>query len=323
MKYIQRIKDSNGINLLNEINQDEFIFLIGNGINRYLYNKCYEDIEGSFGNGFSFEWSALIKKISMKVFKDGSPFINLSNNNLPENTLLLQLESTIFGNFKKELKLEISNWHQKLDTLFYENKLEIMLYLQKNSYTILTTNFDHFLHRENFILQNLSDSSGKKGGHYPWNTFFASQNTTNNPNVFRIFHIHGEYKNVNGIKWGMNDYVNSVSHARAILQKYRFYDTPSQIKTDTWLDDFFNKKIVMIGLGFSQSEVFLRWLLLQRMKYRQRIFGRGDENSIIRIITQNEYSNSYLKELRELNFYGIIDLLIVEDFEALYEEIWK
>jgi hypothetical protein len=42
----------------------------------------------------------------------------------------------------------------------------------------------------------------------------------------------------------------------------------------TWLQPFFHKPLLFMGLGLEQNEVFLRWLLIERARYFGRHPGR-------------------------------------------------
>ena len=42
----------------------------------------------------------------------------------------------------------------------------------------------------------------------------------------------------------------------------------------TWLQPFLHKRLLFIGLGLEQNEVFLRWLLIERARYFSRFPAR-------------------------------------------------
>lgn len=42
----------------------------------------------------------------------------------------------------------------------------------------------------------------------------------------------------------------------------------------TWLNIFFNKKLIIFGIGLAENETFLRWLLLTKYKYIKYLDSR-------------------------------------------------
>jgi hypothetical protein len=89
---------------------------------------------------------------------------------------------------------------------------------------------------------------------------------------------------------------------------------------DTWLHIFFNKSLFIFGFGFDESEVFLRWLLIERAKYFKKFPDRKHEGWYI--TTKNSTSKNIVGKKFFMESVGI-NVIEVRDRKIIYEEIWK
>lgn len=157
-------------------------------------------------------------------------------------------------------------------------------YIKRLNVPILTTNFDTYI----------SDSVGAKrfindlGGHnykftdfYPWNVYYSTDKLNGNIlDNFGIWHINGMTDYPRSIRLGLSDYMGCVERARGMIQGNNLneYFTGKQQSYwkgyNTWLHIIFNRNLFIFGLALEQNEVFLRWLLIQRLKY-SRLYNRN------------------------------------------------
>jgi hypothetical protein len=74
------------------------------------------------------------------------------------------------------------------------------------------------------------------------------------------------------VRLGLSHYMGSVERARSWLHKgsqrlFKDGDMGTWDGASTWLQVFFHKPLLFFGLGLSETEVFLRWLLIERARY--------------------------------------------------------
>ncbi len=141
---------------------------------------------------------------------------------------------------------------------------------------ILTTNYD-------FLLEQSLDADIASLPFYPR----QSQNKYNLKNPFRaggkeVFHIHGDILRTQSICLGYEHYAGTLQHLReAIARKKKTgkEEKPSIIRilekspssgasdssvTTAWAEKFFTDNVHIVGLGLSESEIDLWWLITYR-----------------------------------------------------------
>jgi hypothetical protein len=144
-----------------------------------------------------------------------------------------------------------------------------------NSSPVLTTNFDAGF--ETSIGANYHHiSSDGFTRYYPWKSYYAIDPLKEPCDGFGIWKIHGDVRYTDSIRLGLTDYIGSAERARKLLKSGagRLDNThrkgPWQ-GHESWLDIWFNKDIIIFGLGYGIDEVFLRWLLIERRRYFNKI----------------------------------------------------
>lgn len=116
----------------------------------------------------------------------------------------------------------------------------------------------------------------------------------------KIYHIHGDLRNARSICLGYENYAGTLQHLRSIIatkkgvQKER---KPANIlalenndfKLDSWAKIFFTDDIHIIGLGLTQSEIHIWWLITYRafLYYSNRF---GAKSLISNTITYHDIS---------------------------------
>ena len=81
---------------------------------------------------------------------------------------------------------------------------------------------------------------------------------------FAIWHLHGTALYPQSIKLGLNHYAWSIERARQLM------NGAPPVLGACWLNIFLKRKLLIVGLGLEDQEVFLRWLLIQRGACRLR-----------------------------------------------------
>jgi hypothetical protein len=228
--------------------------IIGNGINRY----------NSYGHLNS--WDAMLLDLWIKHTNDDPKDIPLGIS-LTEFYDALDLSSkSKTKNLQKEFCDFLVGWNAKA------HHHAIVQWATQRNAPLLTTNFD----------ETLSDCAGLKLRHndavsftdfYPWASYFAEHEIKSPEQEFAIWHINGIKRYSRSIRLGLSHYMGSVERARALIHKggtKRLFSDKNHGEwngCDTWLHILFNNDLLFIGLGLDTSEIFLRWLLIERAKY--------------------------------------------------------
>ena len=130
----------------------------------------------------------------------------------------------------------------------------------KKSADIMTTNFDLSL-ESTYNYKEKSDIPLKKGftHRYPWQRNYSSNE--NDISSIKIWHIQGDAHYKMSVRLTVKDYIYSYNH----FHKYDPLNKKSQFgKSYTWVEPFFEKKLVIVGIGMEEQELFLRQLLYKK-----------------------------------------------------------
>jgi hypothetical protein len=118
--------------------------------------------------------------------------------------------------------------------------------------------------------------------------------------------------------------MGSVERARGLLHKGNESKLFSGKNIDewpgykSWLHVIFNNDLFFIGLGLETTEVFLRWLLIERAKYFNQFPQRIKKAYFI----HTQYEEISIGQKLFLNSVGI-DLVEEVSYENLYQYPWK
>lgn len=228
--------------------------IVGNGINRYNSDSQLSS------------WDAMLLELWERHTQDEPKDIPLGIS-LTEFYDALDLSShSISKNLQKEFCAFLDGWRAKA------HHFAIMHWARAHAVPVLTTNFDETL--SDSLQLNLQHSEGVRfTDFYPWSSCFSGGPVNNPAQQFAVWHINGMKRYSRSIRLGLSHYMGSVERARALIHKggdKRLYSGKHEGKwngCNTWLDCIFNNDLVFIGLGLDTSEIFLRWLLIERAKY--------------------------------------------------------
>lgn len=231
--------------------------IIGNGINRF--NLIADD-----GND---SWDSML----LELWKKHSTFSN--HMSAPDGISLTEFYDALdltkdssSVNLQKEFCDMMKNWTSR------PHHQKISLWAQQKSVPILTTNFEETL--SSHVTKDITHVDSKKfTDYYPWSSYFSNSKVINPSTEFAIWHINGIQRYSRSIRLGLSHYMGSVERARALIHKgnesrlFSGKDVNGWSGYQTWLHIVFNNDLVFMGLRLDTTEVFLRWLLIERAKY--------------------------------------------------------
>jgi hypothetical protein len=117
--------------------------------------------------------------------------------------------------------------------------------------------------------------------------------------------------------------MGSVERARTLIHKGgegRLFADANHGKwngRDTWLHIIFNNDLLFIGLGLDTSEIFLRWLLIERAKFFKTFPERAKKAWYVhagRDLSQGQ--TIFLKSVG-------CEIIKEESYDALYGDSWS
>ena len=175
---------------------------------------------------------------------------------------------------------------------FGQNKTAIGVFAQEQNLPVLTTNFDIRLaltqnSRPQPKQQTISRKRASKvlipNG---WNVYRGPKSDELYArNISGLWHMHGSIDLESSIKLTSAQYASAFAKAYELIKKGLYANNGCEIENcsgcvecgwagqSTWLDVFFHRNLVILGFGFSQSETFLRPLLIERFKYLKYRYG--------------------------------------------------
>lgn len=87
----------------------------------------------------------------------------------------------------------------------------------------------------------------------------------------------------------------------------------------TWLHIIFNKSLFICGLSLDETEIFVRWLLIERAKYFREYPQRKHKGWFV-IKSGNNPQDEGKKFFLESVGFEIIEL---NDYQLMYEDMWE
>lgn len=285
-------------------NQDDLAFVIGNGINRYPNNPnalSWDDLLIQLWDKVSFQ--TLTRRpngISLTEFYD-----------------ILELENTNAINLQKEVTKLMSNW-----TPLSHHSLIIDKIRSLNT-PVLTTNFEETFART-FKYEQLRTEDEGFTDFYPWTTYHGEKQLDSPTEGFGIWYVNGMINYHRSIRLGLSHYMGSVERARNMIHKgnenslFTGKDTNHWNGFKTWLHIIFNKSLFVFGLGLEENETFLRWLLIERIKYFKKFPDRKQKGWYIQKRTNNGTEAGKKFFLERVGF----EVIEVDDYSDIYENIW-
>lgn len=288
--------------------------LLGNGIHRYQnYGQtAWESILSDLHTHFTKKKTKIPDGLSLTEFYD---LIRFSSPDRKD----LDLQTAFKG--------QIDQWEPRA------HHRHIVNVLQENNIPVLTTNFDHIL-AKCIQLEHprlLRPRTRKPTYYYPWEYYFSKNTLQTGETLerFAIWHLHGMIRMPHSMRLGLNHYMKLVHQTGKFEScwKRKTKDAEDRSETghkydwrDTWLYIFFNKPLVMFGLGLTQNEIYLRWLLIERAKYRMKQGLKAQDL----YFTVAEEKPEIQQEGRRFLLESLgFESSVVETYQHLYEDMWN
>jgi hypothetical protein len=283
----------------------DLALIVGHGIN--LFNS----------QARKSQWKDLLRKLWFQVYRHPLHEVPMGIS-LPEFYDLLELELASTDqdlNLQKEFCDLLSAFHSG------PHHESIIDFAKAKQIPILTTNFDSLLARAG-QLQFQRFRQFLFTDFYPWGCYYSDRKLTSPLGGFAVWHINGMEKYHRSLRLGLTHYMGSVQKARELIHKDR-EEIPFTGKNVTnwrgyytWLHLIFNRSLLIFGLGLEETEVFLRWVLIERAKYFNR-WPRRRKNAWYLCLegSDNPGKKLFLEHLG-------IEYVEVEDYSVIYEDLW-
>jgi hypothetical protein len=297
--------DTREIKEIIDKNKNNIAFVIGNGINRYPNNPN------------ELSWDDLLIQLWDKV-----SFQTLTKRpngiSLPEFYDIVELNNTQGINLQGEVCELMKNWEP-----LNHHKIIINRIKELNA-PILTTNFEETF-AKTFDYKLFRTEHEGFTDFYPWTTYHGEIQLELPSTGFGVWYINGMMNYHRSIRLGLSHYMGSVERARSLLHKgneerlFSGKNVSYWKGYKTWLHIVFNKSLFVFGLGLEENETFLRWLLIERIKYFKRFPKRKYKGWYINKKNNNGIDEGKRFFLEQVGF----EVIDVDDYADIYENIWK
>lgn len=246
--------------------------MLGNGINRCtLSNISWGDLLATIAKKYG---ATLNSTISFPM-----QFENLVNQILTHSNILGEsMHTKIKGEIIQHLKsanLSSESPHSKL---------------ANSADSVITTNYDFLIEQSldpAFSIESLPVTSKESNNKYNLNNYVRASEKS-------VYHIHGDLRYARSICLGYEHYAGTLQNLRsAIATKKDIGGTkkpaiicaleyPSYC-TNSWAEKFFSENIHIVGLGLTQSEIDIWWLITYRafLYYSNKFNGHSLINNSI------------------------------------------
>lgn len=278
-------------------------FVVGNGINRY-------------GNGIaSHSWDELLVRLwHQHTVRAGET--------IPEGITLTEFYDVLDlkGGADRSSQLQNEFCELMKDWAPQPHHKVFVAWAEKHGNPILTTNFETILAQccaaRLFQMDAVSFTD-----HYPWGSYYGVRQITDPARSFAIWHINGMQKYPRSVRLGLTHYMGSVERARGWIHAgddSRLFSGKNRNRWKghrTWLHIVFNKPLLIFGLALEASEIFLRWLLIERAKYFQMFPERRQPAWYVSTETQPG---------QKLFLAGVgIEAVEVQSYADIYDTPWR
>lgn len=288
-----------------EKNKNQIAFVIGNGINRYPNNPNV------------LSWDELLielwDKVSLHTLTRRPEGISLT-----EFYDILEVENTQDINLQKEVMVLMEKWEPLKHHQLITQRIKDL------NAPILTTNFEETF-AKTFNYKLLKTEQEGFTDFYPWTSYHGDNQLEVPIDGFGIWYINGMINYHRSIRLGLSHYMGSVERARNFLHKghdkrlFSGRNLNNWKGYKTWLHIVFTKSLFIFGLGLEENETFLRWLLIERIKYFKRFPDRKQKGWYITKKSNNRTDVGKKFFLERVGF----EVIEVEDYVDIYENIWK
>lgn len=227
--------------------------LLGNGINRcILSNVSWGDLLSTIATKYNVE---INQNISFPMQFETLVNQVLMNSKIAKDDAYTEIKQEIIS-LLKTATLPINAPHKALTD---------------NADSIITTNYDFLIEQsidKYFSIKNIPVRSKDGNNKYNLrNSIFVSEK--------EVFHIHGDMRKAQSICLGYEHYAGTVQHLREAIATKKDdgrEKVPAIVlalrnqkySTNTWAEKLFTDDVNIVGLGLTQSEIDIWWLITYR-----------------------------------------------------------
>lgn len=280
----------------------DLAFVFGNGINRYS-SPVHSNV--SWNNMLLEVWDSISARTLSEIAK-GITMTEFYN--------IMEFEA---GSSKavRDKTVEIVKSWKSSD---YEQRLEQRL--KDIDCPILTTNFDGNI--EDGLQRHKMDNRYGFSDFYPWNIYYSHRKLSDPLEGFGVWHINGMKDYPRSLRLSLSEYINLTAKARTYIHSGDALDNFDKKNVSywngyhTWLHLIFNSNLCIIGLALDEEETFLRWLLIERMKYFLKFKDRKKKGWYV--CTKDDINNQGKRMFLE---YLGFEIVCLPDYKKIYEEL--
>lgn len=283
-------------------NRSDLALLIGNGINRYR----------SPSNENS--WENILSKLSATNL--GSTLrISQTGISLTEFYDIMELKcsnGSLRGDLAQQFCELIKKWEPQTQ------HRDIANWAKQHKAPILTTNFDSTISKAaNSVLRRIPGKGFS--AFYPWDSYYAPTVVSNPCDQFAVWHVNGMLQYSRSIRLGLSHYMGSVERARRWFRRgsdplFNTNDVAKWPGASSWLQIFIHKPLVIVGLGLTETEVFLRWLLIERARYFNKFPTRRKSGWYVHTKTELSHGKKIFLETVGIQPFEVVD------YDDIYSE---
>lgn len=312
-------------------NKKRFAFVLGNGINRYnpndlswdnllreVWNKCLDKDYPMVSEGITL---TEIYDLMCLKYDDVSERKNIEHNKHTQ-----EVWDEAKAEIRKTIKEKITS---KRDyTAWLQDRLDSL------KVPVLTTNYDQNIERNHkqYVINSPLYTKGYSDT-YLFNVYYAEKELKQEDffSEYSVWHINGRINHVRSIRIGTSDYMNLMAKTKFLLRDVaHLYNVNAKqhqwgiVKEQelnpnyafTWLDIFYNSSLCINGLALNPDESYLRWLLISRKKYLERVELNDIKGWYV-------CHPSDLNDGKRLFLKGVgLDIVEIEDFKVRYEDLF-
>ena len=156
----------------------------------------------------------------------------------------------------------------------------IVAWARRNAAPILTTNFETTL-ADAGNCRLFRNKKHSFTDYYPWESYYSTHKVEDPSRQFAIWHVNGMQRYRRSVRLGLSHYMGSVERARSWIYREgekRLFSKRGHSDwagCQSWLHVVFNCPLILFGLALDETEVFLRWLLIERARYFKTFKGRS------------------------------------------------
>ena len=286
------------------VRSNDIAFIIGNGINRYQTNSKM------------LPWDSLLISLWKRV-------TNNTITQIPKGISLTEFYDILDLENQQNIDMQLEVANLMFDWEILPHHTQIVGKIRKLNAPILTTNFERTFANALSFGPKKMDNKGFTD-FYPWSVYHSDLTLELPTDGFGIWHINGMINYRRSIRLGLSHYMGSVERARILIHNkdednlFTGKNVSYWKGCRTWLHIIFNKSLFIFGLGLEENETFLRWLLIERMKYFKKFPDRGHNGWYLKA-KEESLSEGKKMFLEKIGF----EILEADTYEDIYSNIWK